>query len=307
MVAGIKGVAFFGDDGDTVAATSSTKGELFLVSRSKRQVVRRVHLGGAKAESLCAVPGTRTVLVADARGRLCSVDCSKEPATVACVATADHHAAGAPRLTSVAAWDKTKCYVAGAARGEKTKCAVRAVDLIKNQVDEAPLFEAPMIRALLAEPDRGRLLVGAVDGAGGDDDAAADAATRIVAVFPGSDAPPETLATIEGFVHSIAKHPGAADTYALLCRHSGSMWTPPVKIVRLHADHHVEVSCRATVKDTLHITKAGLTTKYSIANFSAAVCGARAGREHAMALAPDGGLVTGCVDVRAESMALLQP
>ena len=56
MVAGVKGVAFL--DGDTMAVTSSTKGELFLVSKASQSVLRRVELD-VKAESLCAVPGTR--------------------------------------------------------------------------------------------------------------------------------------------------------------------------------------------------------------------------------------------------------
>ena len=64
MVAGVKGVAFL--DGDTMAVTSSTKGELFLVSKASQSVLRRVELD-VKAESLCAVPGTRRVLVAEWR------------------------------------------------------------------------------------------------------------------------------------------------------------------------------------------------------------------------------------------------
>ena len=42
MVAGVKGVAFL--DGDTMAVTSSTKGELFLVSKASQTVLRRVEL-----------------------------------------------------------------------------------------------------------------------------------------------------------------------------------------------------------------------------------------------------------------------
>ncbi|KAH8095947.1 hypothetical protein JL720_3284 [Aureococcus anophagefferens] len=74
-----------------MAVTSSTKGELFLVSKASQSVLRRVELD-VKAESLCAVPGTRRVLVADGRGTLCCVDTATEPATVACVAGSAHHA-----------------------------------------------------------------------------------------------------------------------------------------------------------------------------------------------------------------------
>ena len=109
MVAGVKGVAFL--DGDTMAVTSSTKGELFLVSKASQSVLRRVELD-VKAESLCAVPGTRRVLVADGRGTLCCVDTATEPATVACVAGSAHHVGGAMRLTSVAAWDDATCFAA---------------------------------------------------------------------------------------------------------------------------------------------------------------------------------------------------
>ena len=51
MVAGVKGVAFLDDD--TLAVSSSTAGELFLVSRDKREVLKKIPLGdGVKAESL---------------------------------------------------------------------------------------------------------------------------------------------------------------------------------------------------------------------------------------------------------------
>ena len=50
MVAGVKGVAFLDDD--TLAVSSSTAGELFLVSRAKREVLKKIPLGeGVKAES----------------------------------------------------------------------------------------------------------------------------------------------------------------------------------------------------------------------------------------------------------------
>ena len=74
MVAGIKGVAFLDDD--TLVVSSSTAGELFLVSRDKREVLKKIPLGdGVKAESLACVPKTRKVLVVDAKGHLCEVDC----------------------------------------------------------------------------------------------------------------------------------------------------------------------------------------------------------------------------------------
>ena len=124
MVASVNGVAFL--DGDTMAVTSSTKGELFLVSKASQTVLRRVELD-VKAESLCAVPGTRRVLVADGRGTLCCVDTATEPATVACVAGSAHHAGGAMRLTSVAAWDDHTCFAAGAVRGSYARVDAVAI------------------------------------------------------------------------------------------------------------------------------------------------------------------------------------
>ena len=51
MVAGVKGVAFLDDD--TLAVSSSTAGELFLVSRAKREVLKKIPLGdGVKAAVL---------------------------------------------------------------------------------------------------------------------------------------------------------------------------------------------------------------------------------------------------------------
>ncbi|KAH8076385.1 hypothetical protein JL721_384 [Aureococcus anophagefferens] len=253
-----------------MAVTSSTKGELFLVSKASQSVLRRVELD-VKAESLCAVPGTRRVLVADGRGTLCCVDTATEPATVACVAGSAHHAGGAMRLTSVAAWDERTCFAAGAVRGDKTRCSVRRVDLVKNEVAEDALLEAPMVRALLAEPDRGRLLAGAIDCA---DEESDDCATRLVALHASNDfaGPPEVLATVDFFVHAASRH--SEDVYVLLARHSGSQG--------IHA--------------TLPISHGGAIAGLSYAGLMGGVFGVRAGREHAMAVAPDGTLVTGCVD-----------
>ena len=290
MVAGVKGVAFL--DGDTMAVTSSTKGELFLVSKASQSVLRRVELD-VKAESLCAVPGTRRVLVADGRGTLCCVDTATEPATVACVAGSAHHAGGAMRLTSVAAWDDRTCFAAGAVRGDKTRCSVRRVDLVKNEVAEDALLEAPMVRALLAEPDRGRLLAGAIDCA---DEESDDCATRLVALHASNDfaGPPEVLATLDFFVHAVSRH--SEDVYVLLARHSGSKWEAPVKVVRLHAAGHSVLVSVQGIHATLPISHGGAIAGLSYAGLMGGVFGVRAGREHAMAVAPDGTLVTGCVD-----------
>ena len=49
------------------------------MSRDKREVLKKIALGdGVKAESLACVPKTRKVLVVDAKGHLCEVDCQTE-------------------------------------------------------------------------------------------------------------------------------------------------------------------------------------------------------------------------------------
>ena len=316
MVAGVKGVAFL--DEDTMAATSSTKGELFLVSKSGKRVVRCVALGeGVKAESLCAVPGTRSVLVADAKGTLCRVDLGVEPPVVSCVATSAHHAGGSLRLTSVCAWDEDTCLVAGAIRGDKASCSVRRVSLRSGEVAEAALLEAPMVRALLAEPAKARALAGAIDcgggggGGGGEDDAGAtDACTTRLVALPAADdfaAPPEVLATVDFFVHAIAHHPRAGDdVYVLLARHGGSKWEAPVRVVRLHeGGGHAPLVALQSVHATLPISHAGLVKSLDYSILAATVFGVRAGREHAMTLAPDGTLVTGCVDKASKGILQL--
>ena len=295
MVAGVKGVAFL--DGDTMAVTSSTCHELFLVSASRREVLRSISLGGDfRAESLCVVPGTRVVLVADGLGTVCRVDTEAEPAAVSRAATSAHHAGGAMRLTSVCAWDAATCFVAGAVRGAKTECGVRRVDLAGGRVAEVACLAAPMVRALCAEPGKGRILVGAIDVA---DEGARDATTRLVALASARDfrGPPATLATVAGFVHAIAPDPRREDVYVLLGRHGGSKWAAPVTVVRLLASGgHAPLACLCAVERTLPITFANAVSAFSYHGLMAGVFGVRAGREHAMALAPDGTLVTGCVD-----------
>lgn len=303
MVAGIKGVAFLDDD--TMAVTSSTAGELFLVSVGKREVVRCVALGSdLRVESLCVVPGTRRVLVADGKGTLCCVDTATEPATVSCVASSAHHSGGSMRLTSVCPWDAETCFVAGAVRGDKTNCSVRRVCLGSGQVLESTLLEAPMVRALVSEPSRDRVLVGAIDCA---DEDAASCHTRLVAIHAADDfsRPPQTLATVDFFVHSIAPHPRVADAYVLLARHSGSKWEAPVRVVRLHEAGHHDLVTLQTIADTLPISHAGAVKSLSYHNVMASVFGVRAGREHAMTLANDGTLVTGCVDKSSKGILQL--
>ena len=224
MVAGVKGVVFL--DHDTMAVSSSTESELFLVSRKEKRVKRCVKLGeGVKAESLCVVPGTKRVLVADGAGKLCSVDLGVDPAAVTCVATYDL------RLTSVCALDSKTAFVAGAVRNEKTKCSVRRVNCETGEISEEAMLEAPMIRALHAQHSKNRVLAGAIDVASDD---AADSHTEICAWSAADDFKKHTvLAKVDGFVHAIAPHPHYKDAYVCLGRHSGSAFDAPVSIVRL--------------------------------------------------------------------------
>ena len=135
MVAGVKGVAFLDD---TLAVSSSTAGELFLVSRGKRWGPQEDTVGRRRQGRVAGrVPKTRKVLVVDAKGHLCEVDC--ESGNVERVASAGHHATP-PRLTSVCAWDSKTCFVAGAERGKKTKCACWRVDLESNKVGRGPCW-----------------------------------------------------------------------------------------------------------------------------------------------------------------------
>jgi hypothetical protein len=303
MVAGVKGVAFLDDD--TLAVSSSTAGELFLVSRNKREVLKKIPLGaGVKAESLACVPKTRKVLVVDAKGHLCEVDCVSEK--VERVASAGHHATP-PRLTSVCAWDSKTCFVAGAERGKKTKCACWRVDLDTNKVDEAPVLEANMIRALCAERERDRILIGCLDVEGDDDSPEVEnARTRLMAYYP-QDGTIKQLASIQGFVHAIAPlHRRKDEAYALLMRHRKG--GAPVKVIRLlPKGQHVQVWSKCSVQHTVHVCGDKLATGLaglSLAGFSASLFGSAAGREHAMCLGPDGRLVTGCV--HKSSKGLLQ-
>ena len=294
MVAGIKGVAFVDDD--TLALSSSTKGELFIVSRAERKVLKKVMLGdGVKAESLACVPHSKRVLVVDAKGHLWEVDC--ETCIVTRVASASHHATP-PRLTSVCAWDASTCFVAGAARGQKTKCACWRVDFQAEKVHEKPVVEAKMIRALCADRERDRILIGCLDVAESDDGpAVGDAVTRLVAYSPtsGTTTP---LASIQGFVHVIAPlHHRTDEAYALLMRHrSGGA---PVQVIKLLPEgQHVPVWSKCAVQSTVHVCGNELATGLSgisLAGFYASLFGSSADREHAMCVGPGGHLVTGSV------------
>jgi len=294
MVAGIKGVIAL--DADLFACTSSTKGELVLVSRSRRKVVNKVDLKDGekrvRAESLCLIPGTKRLLVADGNGTLCSVD--YESKDVKCVATTTTFATPL-RLTSAAALDENVCFVAGAEKGNKVKCGVHRCDLAKGEIAEEPIIRSTIVRALVAEPAQGRFLVGAVDGAV-DDDGVGACSTNIIALSKEDGfSTPKTLATVDYFVHAIAPHPRCAGAYALLVRHSGKSTSPPVRVVRFTGDGHAELLSLAAVRDTFHLSKSGGIAQFSFAGFQANIFGMRAGREHAMCLAPDGSLVTGCV------------
>lgn len=305
MVAGLKGVAFLDDD--EMVTSSSTENEVYLISKGGRKIVGKASLGkGKRIESLCAVPGTKRVLVADGDGTVCDVDFAKDPPTVNCVATSEHFEGPPPRLTSVAAWDESSCFVAGAIKDEKYKCSVRHVDLKSAHISEATVLDATMIRALLAEKDKGRLLVGVVqnfesarpgdDDEDGSDDKALEAKhTDLVALYPDSDVAPKTLATVDFFVHVIAKHPKEADTYVLLRRHSANASTPVAVVVRLAKGGGKTCSATKYVA-TLQIEKKGTLSLNSYSSWMAYVFGYRAGREHALAVCPDGEhIVTGCV------------
>ena len=244
---------------------------------------QKIPLGdGVKAESLACVPKTRKVLVVDAKGHLCEVDCETDQ--VQRVASAGHHQTP-PRLTSVCAWDSKTCFVAGAERGKKTKCACWRVDLETNKVDEAPVLEANMIRALCAERERDRILIGCLDVEGDDySPEVENARTRLMAYYP-KDGTTTQLASIQGFVHAIAPlHRRKDEAYALLMRHRKG--GAPVKVIRLlPKGQHVQVWSKCSVQHTVHVCGDKLATGLaglSLAGFSASLFGSAAGREHAV-------------------------
>ncbi|KAJ1458946.1 hypothetical protein M885DRAFT_512024 [Pelagophyceae sp. CCMP2097] len=295
MVAGVKGVVALAG-GDLIAVSSSTLGEVFILSRKSRKVVRAIPLDkGSKAESLCTIPGTNKLLVADGSGKLCCIDLATEPATVSCVATSDL------RLTSVVAFDEETAFVAGAVKGNKNKCSVRRVNLATGAIAEDALLEAPMIRALLAQTDKGRLVVGAIDSA--DDEGGPPAHTKVMSwSVEGGFSTSTTLCELDCFVHSIAPHPRLGDAYVVLARHGtgGSAFDCPVRVVRFgdrdKAHAGTPLIARAAITDTLPIGHDGLVQRLSHHTVNATMFGMRAGREHALALLNDGTLVTGAVD-----------
>ena len=98
---------------------------------------------------------------------------------------------------------------------------MRHVDLKSAHISEATVLDATMIRALLAEKDKGRLLVGVVqnfestrpggDDEDGSDDKALEAKhTDLVALYPDSDVAPKTLATVDFFVSTPARERGGS-------------------------------------------------------------------------------------------------
>jgi len=305
MVAGIKGLAFLDDD--EMVTSSSTKNEVYVISRGTRKIVRKASMGDhLRIESICVVPGTKRVLVAEGDGTVCDVDFAQDPPVVSCVATSEHFEGPPPRLTSVAAWDEHSCFVAGAIKDQKDKCSVRHVDLKTSHISETTLLDAKMIRALIAEKDKGRLLVGVVENFEGKGDAAevADSEekeldgkkTNLVALYPESDAPSKTLATVDFFVHVISKHPKEDDTYVLLRRHSASASTPVCVVIRLHDKSGGKADSATKHISTIKITLASAVALNSYESWMAYVFGYRAGREHALAVAPCGtAVVTGCV------------
>jgi len=288
MVAGIKGAAFLSSE--VVAVSSSTKSEVFLVSVASKTVQRSIALGASvKAESLCALSESE-LLVADASGTLCRVDLSTSPATTSCVATSPDDF----RVTSVAAWQgaSSAIFVAGAARGKKTECKVRRVD--GAAVLGEAMLEAPMIRALCV--DRDRLFAGAIDVA----DEEAEEATTTLFRWRASDdfRASEEVGTVDYFVHSMARHPHHDDVFLLLARHHANSTTfdIPVRVVRLEpggglSSHRARCAILATLPIG-HDGLIGALTRHTVA----AAFGVRAGREHAMAVSPDGTVLTGSVD-----------
>lgn len=274
-----------------VAVTSSTEGEVFIVSLASKSVVRSVSLGSGakgkvKAESLCAL-SAEELLVADGAGTLCRVDLSTQPATAECVATSPDNF----RVTSVAAVEGY-VFAAGAPRNQKTRCSVRRVDLTTQTILEDALVEAPMVRALCAD-DR-TLYAGAIDVA---NEEAEDATTTICAWSAGDVfQTTRTVGEIDVFVHAIAKHPGHSDVFILLARHTASTFDCPIRVVRFESAGPMSLhAAKCAILATLPIDHHGLVSSLTKHTFAASF-GVRAGREHAMAVAPDGRVVTGSVD-----------
>lgn len=279
MVAGIKGVVFLSDK--KIAATSSTDAEVFIISLESQSVERVIKLRYGerfKAEGLCVVPSEQTLLVCDASGHLCKVDLAPSPASITCVATHDF------RLTSVVAVDARTYFVAGAVRGNKTQCAIWRV------TDEITLVvEAPMVRALLV--DEGRLVAGLIDVA---DEDAKNATTQVVS---SDETESQLLGRVPFFVHAIAKHPRLPHTFALLSRHhKETAFDCPVHFVRFDGETGVALPLKCAIVATLPIGRDGVITRLTRHVVSGVVFGARVGREHAMAVGPDGLVVTGAVD-----------
>lgn len=290
MVAGIKGVAFIKGSSDLVAASSSTAAELLIVSISKRSVQRIVKVGH-KIESLCVLSES-LLLVADGRlGVLWQVDLGTEPAAKT-QATDDLKDF---RITSVAAMGEAAVFVAGAARGCKTACCVRRVDLHQRTIHSETMLEAPMVRALCVEAER--LLVGAIDVANED----AECATTTIYAWSASDdfSARKALGSIDVFVHAIARHPHYDNLFILLARHgAASMFECPIRVVRfLRSAEAFEVQpAKCAILHTLPVSHDGIISSYTRHTFAANIFGARAGREHAMTISSEGRVVTGSVD-----------
>lgn len=290
MVAGIKGVTFIKGSSDLVAASSSTAAEVLIVSIAKRSVQRIVKVGH-KIESLCVLSES-ALLVADGRlGVLWHVDLSTEPATKL-QATDDLKDF---RITSVAAMGEAAVFVAGAARGCKTACCVRRVDLGKRTIQSETLLEAPMVRALCVDAER--LLVGAIDVANED---AENGTTTIYAWCAADDfSARKSLGSIDVFVHAIARHPHYDDLFVLLARHgAASFFECPIRVVRFmgSAEALEVMPAKCAILQTLPVSHDGMINNYTRHTFAASIFGARAGREHAMAISPEGKVVTGSVD-----------
>lgn len=303
MVAGIKGICFLSSD--LVAVTSSTKGEVFVISLGDKSVRRSVRLvENVKAESLCSAcnggengMSNGKLLVADANGSLCQVDLETTPATSSCVATTPDDL----RVTSVASYDDKTAFVAGAERDNKTRCFVRRVDLTQGVVlSDISMLEAPMVRALCV--DRGSLFAGAIEVASEEGD---EAETTIVKWSHQDDfSTQSTVGVVDGFVHVICRHPHHDNVFILLVRHDDTSFDCPIKIVRFEetsqslTEHHAKCS----IISTLPIGNDGLIRTITKHVFSAAF-GVRAGREHAMAVSPDGRcVVTGSVDASTKGV-----
>ena len=187
MVAGVKGVEFLGEG--EVAVSSSTLGELFVISLKERRVLRTVKVS-KKIESISKIPHEHALLLAEGDGSISRIDLEAQPALLQKVATLED-----TRLTSVAAVSNSVALISGAERGNKTNSTVWVLEGSKTR----EIYSCPMVRALFAEESR--CLFGAIDVA---DEDAAEAHTKIIETrAPFNDT--KELATIPEFVQVIVK------------------------------------------------------------------------------------------------------